>query len=231
MEKSVLIAIESFRIFRTLDADNLIRQGLLFIPHRVVFLNHDASVNNVVFSSDGKYVATASVDKTARLWDASTGKQIFVLNHDQWVNNVVFSPDGKYLATASVDKTARLWDASTGKQIFVLNHNASVNNVVFSPDGKYLATASGDNTARLWDTSTGNRILVLNHDQWVNNVVFSPDGKYVATASDKTARLWICDTVDLINEASNRLTRNLTPEEWKKYMGDEPYHKTFPNLP
>ena len=102
----------------------------------------------------------------------------------------------------------------------------------FSPDGKYVATASYDNTARLWDVSTGKQIFVLNHDGPVNNVVFSPDGKYVATASDdKTARLWICDTEDFIKEASNRLTRNLTPQEWEQYMGDKPYNKTFLNLP
>ncbi len=78
----------------------------------------------------------------------------------------------------------------------------------------------------------GKRISVLNHDGLVNFVVFSPDGKYVATASDdNTARLCMSNTEDLINEASNRLTRNLTPEEWKEYMGDEPYHKTFSNLP
>ena len=77
-----------------------------------------------------------------------------------------------------------------------------------------------------------NKFLSLKHDGPVNDVVFSPDGKYIATASaDNTARLWICNIEDLINEASSRLTRNLTPEEWKKYMGDKPYHKIFSNLP
>ncbi len=195
-------------------------------------LKHNGSVRNIVFSPDGKYVATASNDKTARLWDATTGKQIFVLNHNGLVNSVVFSPDGRYVATASDDKTARLWDADTGKQIFVLNHNGLVNNVVFSPDGKYIATASADKTASVWDTFTGEQISVLSHGDSVYNVAFSPDGKYIATASrDNTAKLWIRDTKDLINEASKRLTRNLTPEEWKEYMGDKPYHKTFPNLP
>jgi WD40 repeat protein len=114
-----------------------------------------------------------------------------------------------------------------------LNHNNSLNNVVFSPDGKYVATASYDNTACVWDAATGKQIFVLGHNGPVYNVVFSPDGKYVATASaDNTARLWVFGNIeDLINEASNRLTRNLTPEEWEKYMGDEPYHKTFLNLP
>jgi WD40 repeat protein len=149
------------------------------------------------------------------------------------VNNIVFSPDGKYIATASDDKTARVWDAYTGKNITVLKHDGLVNNVVFSPiDGKYIATASADNTSRVWDAATGKQISVLNHNYWVIKVIFSPDGKYIATASaDNTARLWIFNTEDLINEASNRLTRNLTPEEWKKYMGNESYHKTFPNLP
>ena len=354
--KSVLLAIESFRIHRTLGADQLIRQGLLFIPHSVVVLNHDGLVTNVVFSPNGKYIATASSDKTARLWNASTGEQIFVLNHDGPVNNVVFSPEGKYVATASDDNTTGLWNASTGEQIFVLNHNSSVNDVVFSPDGKYIATASSDktarlwnastgkqifapfkhygwvtnvvfspdgkyiatasrdktarlwnvstgeqitvlrhydrvfkvvfspdgkyvataswdntaslwnvstgekcfvldhdgpvnkvvfspdgkyvatasydNTSRIWDTSKGKQITVLNHNGPVNDVVFSPDGKYMATASaDNKARLWIFNIENLINEASSRLTRNLTPDEWGKYMGDEPYNRTFPNLP
>ena len=191
LDKSVLLAIESFRIFRTPEAEQLIHQGLLLIPHSVMVLNHNNSVNNVIFSPDGKYIATASHDNTSRLWDAATGKQIFVLKHDDWVNNVVFSPDGKYVATASDDKTARVWDAATGKQIFVLKHDGIVNNVVFSPDGKYVATASDDKTARVWDAATGKQIFVLKHDGIVNNVVFSPDGKYVATASDdKTARVW-----------------------------------------
>ena len=100
LDKSVLLAIESFRISETLhderlrqelslDADKLIRQELLSIPHRVVVLNHDGPVYNVVFSPDGKYVATASNDTTSRIWIAATGKQIFVLNHNGPVYNVV----------------------------------------------------------------------------------------------------------------------------------------------
>jgi WD40 repeat protein len=62
-------------------------------------------------------------------------------------------------------------------------------------------------------------VVVLNHSDVVNNVVFSPDGKYIATASwDKTARLWISNTEDLIKKASNRLTQNLNREEWEKYI-------------
>ena len=90
-------------------------------------LKHDGPVWNVVFSPDGKYVATTSNDKTARIWDAATGKQIFdPLKHDGWVRNVVFSPDGKFVATASLDKTARLWDAATGNQVSVLNRDGPV---------------------------------------------------------------------------------------------------------
>ena len=74
---------------------------------------------SAAFSPDGKRIVTASWDKTARIWDAATGKPIGepLKATKDWVNSAAFSPDGKRIVTASVDKTARIWDAVSGKAI------------------------------------------------------------------------------------------------------------------
>ncbi len=116
-------------------------------------MGHADFVNGAAFSPDGQMAATASNDKTVRLWEVKTGKEIRrFLGHSDIVYSVTFSPDGKTLATASADRTARLWDVQTGQALrrFV-GHEAGVENVAFSPDGKTIATVSNDGTARLWD--------------------------------------------------------------------------------
>ena len=76
---------------------------------------HDDDVSSAAFSPDGTRVVTTSRDKTARLWDAATGKEIAVLRgHDGPCGAPPFTPDGTRIVTASADKTARLWDAATG---------------------------------------------------------------------------------------------------------------------
>lgn len=112
-------------------------------------------------------------------------------------------------------------------------HEKFINKVSFSPDGKYLATASNDKTARVWNTASGREIARIPHEAGVNDVAFGPDGKYLATASDdKTARVQRWQPEGLIDEACARLTRNLTKEEWRQYLGDEePYRKTCEKLP
>jgi len=71
----------------------------------------------MAFSPDGKRVATASGDKTAKVWDAASGQALLTLRgHSSYVQDVAFSPDGKRLATASGDKTVKVWDAASGKE-------------------------------------------------------------------------------------------------------------------
>jgi WD40 repeat protein len=124
------------------------------LPSRLMctLIGHTRAVYAVAFSPDGKLLATASVDETARLWDATTGQTVRALtSRSGFVRAVAFSPNGQLLATACHDKTAQLWDIASGKAIRTLTgHAHSVNAVAFSPDGRLLATACHDKTARLW---------------------------------------------------------------------------------
>ena len=73
-------------------------------------------VTSAAFSPDGSRIVTASWDKTARIWDAATAKEIAVLRgHDDSVYSAAFSPDGSRIVTASEDKTARIWDAASAQ--------------------------------------------------------------------------------------------------------------------
>ncbi|MEH2460909.1 MAG: WD40 repeat domain-containing protein [Nostoc sp.] len=161
-------------------------------------LRHSNSVFSVVFSRDGKTLASASGDNTIKLWNLNTGTVIITLSgHSNSVNSVVFSPDGKTLASASADKTIKLWNFDTGEEITTLSgHSDSVNSVVFSPDGKTLASASADKTIKLWNLDTDKEITTLSgHRSSVRSVVFSRDGKTLASASaDNTIKLWNFNT-------------------------------------
>ncbi len=155
---------------------------------------HDGAIEAVAMSRDGRTVATASRDGTARLWDAVTGDPRGPpLRHAAEVVAVAFSPNGETVMTGSRDGTARLWDAATGRpRGEPLRHAKEVRAIAFSPDGSTVLTTSSDQTARLWDASTGEpRGEPLRHEGEVICAAFSPNGNTLATGGrDSTVRLW-----------------------------------------
>jgi hypothetical protein len=87
----------------------------------IVFSGHEGLVSYAQWSPDGQRMVTASADKTARLWDANTGKELAVLGvHNSAVEYAKFSPDGQQIVTSTEDKMGQLWDANRGQQIAVL---------------------------------------------------------------------------------------------------------------
>ena len=149
-------------------------------------------------------MVTASLDGTARVWDAMTGRPLskaFV--HKNGVNTATFSPDGKYVITASNDNTARVWDVITGEPVSgSIWHKDMVTNAQFSPDGKYICTVSADNMARMWTCLNGKPLYEpMQHNGAVKTAMFSPDGEYVVTASDdNAARVWDHDSGKMVSE-------------------------------
>ncbi len=157
-----------------------------------ILQGHTSAIESVVFSPDGKTLASASMDSTVNLWDVSTHTHIATLEgHRSWVNSVAFSPDGTTLASGSQDNTVRLWDVSTRTHIATLRayHDCEgVQSVAFSPDGTMLATAVFDETepgAVLWDVSTRTQLAIFQRHFYDGAllVAFSPDGETLAVGS------------------------------------------------
>ncbi|RCR67286.1 caspase family protein [Larkinella punicea] len=151
-------------------------------PELVVPVGHTSTITSVAISPNGKYAISGSRDKTVRLWEVETGREIHRFEgHTDDVTTVAFSSDGRYIISGGSleDKSIILWDITTGREIrrfrddkgftnrersrlykkmgkYPGNGRMSyVSSLAFSRDGDYILSGSWDNTLRLWKTSTG----------------------------------------------------------------------------
>ncbi len=168
------------------------------IPIATTLTGHSSFINYLVISPDGQTLASASADKTIKIWNLATGQEIRTLTgHSSFINYLVISPDGQTLASASADKTIKLWNLATGQEIRTFTgHSNYVNYLAISPDGQTLVSSSADKTIKVWNLATGQEIRTLTgYSKYIDYFVISSDWQTIATGSaDKIIKIWNLST-------------------------------------
>ncbi len=183
-------------------------------------LGHQGKVNQLVWSSGGQKLASASDDNSIWLWNATRGEpdeQLAVpLSEDIWdleddrplrsalngcydgICSLAWSSDLKFLASGSYDGALRIWDTEAGQLFHTIEgHTDIVSDMTWSPDAKKLATVSLDQTIHLWRITDEGVHKILELFSLGNNVVWSPDGSEIVSSIDDTVYIWDAVTGEL----------------------------------
>ncbi len=153
----------------------------------ILKIEHPGQAAMVLYSPDGKYIASACGNMNAYIWNATTGKQVRMLKgHTSGVAGLAFNSDGSQILTSSADKTVRLWDMSTGRELIKFTgHTETIRRVAFHPDGKHALSGSRDGFVRMWELDTAKEVKQFKTSgKWADSLTISKDGKYLAIGGE-----------------------------------------------
>jgi WD40 repeat protein len=171
----------AFAIWQSTQVWEIETQTLLFN------FTHDEWSNDISFSADGRYLATAGADMAVRIWDLNSGIERLKLPHLSDVAKAHFSPSGRVLLTKERKHgigIARGWDSGTGEELFRFSHGATIDGVVYNQNGSHVATKIGA-LVQVWHVQTAKKVAEFSHDAEVEIWALSADGSRLVTVPDR----------------------------------------------
>lgn len=162
--------------------------------HERTLQGHASSVYGCAISRDGRFLISASWDRTLKIWDLASGHYLLTLKgHAAEVTSCVLFPDERRLLSSSADNTLKVWDVYTGQIEQTLHgHTGEVTTCATFPDGERVLSGARDKTLRIWNWRSGQTLQTMKgHLSWVTACAVLHGGERVLSGSwDRTLKLW-----------------------------------------
>ncbi len=218
------------------DSENNIVKYNITTGNSQVITKAGFEVFSLSVSPDGRNIAAGTRGGQVIIWTGETDPVKRVIHHDPGndVHVVQFNHNGTQLASGNLRGNMRIWEVLSGSLIRDIDgHSARLVDIKFSPDNNKIASTSFDGTVKLWDMNNidAEPLILSDHGSWVLSVSFNSSGTRMVSGGRQENRLmgWYLDKRDMASEICSGIPRNLTSEEWNRYIGNNiPYMETCP---
>ena len=226
----------SGKFIASASLDKSARVWELATGRQVAHLRHEGIVEGMRFDPNETKLVTFGDGAVTTVWDLKTGAKVWQLPiSSDGDAGAVFAPEGQVLVIGDTEGRLSWWDIRKKTELFSSAAGSFIRVLASSPNGRYLTTIDADETARVWEFEGGREIKRLPYLRYLTAVAVSPDSRFIATCGDdgwdsrsiEVTEIWPGDPVA---KACSQMNRNLTREEWRQYIGNEPYRNTCPDI-
>ncbi len=202
---STLLAIDSWKLNQSLEAEDILRKNISLLPIPVDQMRQDDLISALEFSPDGNAFVSASYDGTACVWMLESGENQFCVTSAGAVEDAVFSPDGKFLITGDETGKVLIVDSKSGEPVDEIQYPVPIRDLNISPDGESLAIARDDGRITFVNLGTRKFEYELLTYGSLSATAFSPNGEWMAAGSSAgTITLWNLNDGRIVTGTSHR---------------------------